>query len=121
MLNKIKGPGKMFSQVMDSLFRKPATVLYPFVKIEVVDNFRGKLKFDQPKCIGCKICVRDCPSDAIEIFRISETEKKFKAVVSLDKCIYCGQCVDSCPKDALEMTKEFELAHFDRKFLKVDI
>lgn len=120
-MNKIKGPGKMLSLVMDSLFKKPATVLYPSVRPEVVENFRGKLKFFQDRCIGCKICMRDCPSNAIEIIRISETEKKFKAVVSLDKCIYCGQCVDSCPKDSLAMTKEFELAHFDRKLLKVDI
>jgi formate hydrogenlyase subunit 6/NADH:ubiquinone oxidoreductase subunit I len=118
MENK-KRPGKMFSTVMGSIFHKPATVLYPFVKIEVVDKFRGKLKFDQEKCIGCKICMRDCPSDAIEIEKVAE--KKFKAIVSLDKCIYCGQCTDSCPKDALEMTKDFELAQLDRKKLRVEI
>jgi formate hydrogenlyase subunit 6/NADH:ubiquinone oxidoreductase subunit I len=116
---KIKRPGKMFSQVMDSVFRKPATILYPFVKIEVVNNFRGKLKFDQDKCIGCNICMRDCPSDAIEIVKVEE--KKFKAILALDKCIYCGQCTDSCPKDALECTKNFELAQLDRKQLQVEI
>jgi len=121
MITKVKGPGKMLSLVFPSLFKKPATVLYPFVKPEVVANFRGKLKFDQSKCIGCKICMRDCPSEAIEIFRISETEKIFKAVVRLDRCLYCGQCTDSCPKDALEMTKEFALAHFNRESLRVDI
>jgi formate hydrogenlyase subunit 6/NADH:ubiquinone oxidoreductase subunit I len=116
---KIKHPGKMFSQVMGSVFRKPATILYPYVKIEVVNNFRGKLKFDQDKCIGCLICMRDCPSDAIEIVKVEE--KKFKAIVALDKCIYCGQCTDSCPKDALECTKNFELARLDRKQLQVEI
>jgi formate hydrogenlyase subunit 6/NADH:ubiquinone oxidoreductase subunit I len=118
---KSKGPGKMLSLVTKSVFKKPATILYPFVKPEVFDRFRGKLKFDQSKCIGCKICMRDCPSNAIEIFKISETEKIFKAVVCLDKCIYCGICTDVCPKQALEMTKEFELAHFNRESLRVDI
>jgi formate hydrogenlyase subunit 6/NADH:ubiquinone oxidoreductase subunit I len=118
---KSKGPAKMFSLVFGSQFKKPATVLYPFVKPEVVDRFRAKLKFDQEKCIGCKICMRDCPAFAIEIFRISETEKIFKAVVRLDRCIYCGQCVDSCPKDALVQTKDFELAHFNRESLQVEI
>lgn len=65
--------------------------------------------------------MRDCPANAIEIFRISETEKIFKATVRLDRCIYCAQCTDSCPKDALEMTKDFELAHFTRESLRVDI
>lgn len=121
MASKGKGPAKMFSLVFGSVFKKPATVLYPYVEAEVFDGFRGKLKFDQEKCIGCKICMRDCPSWAIEIFRISETEKIFKAVVRLDRCIYCGQCAESCPKDALEMTKNFALAHFNRESLKVDI
>jgi formate hydrogenlyase subunit 6/NADH:ubiquinone oxidoreductase subunit I len=119
MINKLISPGKMFSQVMNSVFRKPATVLYPFEKIIVVENFRGKLKFDQEKCIGCKICMRDCPSNAIDILKVAE--KKYKAILSLDKCIYCGQCTDSCPKDALAMTKEFELANFNRKSLQVEI
>lgn len=111
----------MFSLVFGSVFKKPATVLYPFVRPEIFNDFRGKLKFDQAKCIGCKICMRDCPANAIEIFRISETEKIFKATVRLDRCIYCAQCTDSCPKDALEMTKDFELAHFTRESLRVDI
>ena len=120
-MSKAKGPAKMLSLVFGSAFKKPATVHYPFVPTKIYDGFRGKLKFDQPKCIGCKICMRDCPSFAIEIFKISETEKIFKATVRLDRCVYCGQCVDSCPKDALEMTTNFELAHFNRESLKVDI
>jgi formate hydrogenlyase subunit 6/NADH:ubiquinone oxidoreductase subunit I len=121
MLNKAKGPGKMLSLIFPTLFKKPATILYPFEQREVEANFRGKLVFDQSKCIGCKICVRDCPSLAIEIFRVSETEKIFKAVVRLDRCIYCGQCTDVCPKGALAQTKEFALANFNREALKVDI
>ncbi len=115
----IKRPGKMLSLVIGSVFHKPATVLYPTVKLVVVDRFRGKLKFYQDKCIGCMICMRDCPSNAIDIQKIAE--KKFKAILALDKCIYCGQCTDSCPRDALEMTKDFELAQFDRKHLQVEI
>ncbi len=73
------------------------------------DKFRGRLEFFQERCIGCKICMRDCPSKgAIEIEKVAE--KKFEAHFRLDRCIYCGQCVDSCPKDALATTKDFELA-----------
>jgi len=115
----IRLPGKMLSLVMGSVFHKPVTVLYPYVKIEVKDKFRGKLKFDPEKCIGCMICMRDCPSNAIDIRKVAE--KKFKAVLALDKCIYCGQCTDSCPREALEMTRDFELAQFDRKNLQVEI
>jgi formate hydrogenlyase subunit 6/NADH:ubiquinone oxidoreductase subunit I len=82
-----------------------------------VKNFRGKLKFFPEKCIGCKLCMKDCPSDAITITKIGE--KKFQAEIDIAKCIYCAQCVDSCPKKALEATPEFELAQLDRGKLKV--
>ena len=110
-------PGKMTSQVLRSLFKKPATSSYPFVKKPMPKNFRGKLMFHPDKCIGCKICMRDCPSAAITIKPVGE--KKFIAEIDLAKCIYCAQCVDSCMKKALEATKEFELAVLDREKLKV--
>jgi len=113
----MKKPGKMVKEVLGAVLRKPATVLYPFEKIEMPDKFRGKLKFYSEKCIGCKACMRDCPSGAITINKVGD--KQFEAVIELDKCIYCAQCVDSCPKDALEATREYELAQPKRSQLKV--
>lgn len=112
-------PGKMLKQVLNSIFIKPATTRYPFVKFEMPDNFRGKLKFYPERCIGCKLCMRDCPSAAINIKKTGE--KQFEAEMDLGKCIYCGQCVDSCLKKALEMTREFELASLNRDTLKVTL
>jgi formate hydrogenlyase subunit 6/NADH:ubiquinone oxidoreductase subunit I len=115
----MKLPGKMLPFILKILAKKPATVLYPFVKVEMPENFRGKLKFEAEKCIGCKLCMRDCPSDAIHITKVGD--KQFEAELDLDKCIYCGQCVDTCPKQALCATKEYELAGFDRKKLKIKL
>jgi formate hydrogenlyase subunit 6/NADH:ubiquinone oxidoreductase subunit I len=111
--------GKMLPQALRSLVRKPATIGYPYQKANFPADFRGKLVFDASKCIGCRLCMKDCPSGAIEIVKLAD--KEFKAVVHLDKCIYCGQCVESCNKDALHCTPEFELAGFDRSKMTVDI
>lgn len=117
----MKTRGRMIPYIMRMMVKKPNTTQYPAKHAEMADRFRGALKFDQSKCIGCKICTRVCPSNAIEIERVSETEKVFQAFVRMDRCIFCGQCVDSCPKQALENTQNFELACLDKNKLRVAI
>ena len=113
----MKRPGRMIKLVLQSVMSKPATVLYPSVKVTMPDRFRGKLKFCAEKCVGCNLCVRDCPSGAIAIRKVGE--KQFECDIDMAKCIYCAQCVDSCPKKALEATPEFELAQLSRDKLRV--
>jgi len=110
-------PGKIARQLIQSFFKRPATINYPAQRSGMPKGFRGKLKFNPGLCIGCKMCMRDCPTAAIEIRKIGE--KQYEAEINLGKCIYCGQCVDSCPKNALEVTGEFELARLDPAELKV--
>ena len=107
----------MLVEVLRSIFRKVATTTYPKTRPHTPEKFRGKIAFHAEKCIGCRMCVRDCPANAIEIVKIGE--KRFEARFDLARCIYCAQCVDSCLKKVLESTKEFELASLDRAQLKV--
>jgi formate hydrogenlyase subunit 6/NADH:ubiquinone oxidoreductase subunit I len=107
----------MIKEVVCASCKKPATVLYPAEKLDMPANFRGKLNFIQDKCIGCKLCMRDCPSGAIVITKVGE--KRFQAVIDFSKCVYCAQCVEVCPKKALETTLDVELAQLDIQKLKV--
>lgn len=113
----MKHPGKMFPEVFASLGKPPATVKYPKEKTDIPVDYRGRIAFTAKECIGCKMCMRDCPSKAIEIEKIGE-EKVFKAHFFLDRCIYCAQCVDSCPRNALKSTPNFELAQYERGKLR---
>jgi formate hydrogenlyase subunit 6/NADH:ubiquinone oxidoreductase subunit I len=73
------------------------------------DNFRGKICYDKEKCIGCKLCLKVCPSEAIEF---KEPEKKIK--IFLARCTFCSQCNDICPVSCLRMSNEFLLADTDK-------
>lgn len=110
-------PGKMIHEVLVSLFKKPATIAYPRVKLPIDKGLRGEILFSAAKCIGCKLCMKDCPANAITIRQVGE--KKYEAEFDLSKCVYCAQCVDSCPRKALSYSQEFELASLDRNTLKV--
>ncbi len=60
---------------------------------------------DADKCIGCRICVRPCPADAIRMI-------KGIAVIDINKCTACGICIEGngkrykgCPVDAIFIEK----------------
>ena len=77
--------------------------------IETPPGFRGKIQYDREKCIGCKLCIKVCPTAAIEF---KEKEKKIK--IYLSRCAFCSQCNDVCPTNCLSMTNEFLLADTDK-------
>jgi len=113
-----RGPGKAFGLTLRHLFKKPATIAYPNGKLKIESNYRGKLVYDSASCIGCSICMRDCPAAAIEIQKtIVDGEKKFKCKLNYGHCIFCGQCAESCPKNCLYMSKNIELTAFSRQDL----
>lgn len=115
-----KGPGKIAGFALEHVFKKPATIQYPFGKLKLEENYRGKIEYDAETCIGCNICARDCPAGAIKVVNVgTKEEKSFQCRLDVGHCIFCAQCVDSCPKKCLHFSPNIELAAFSRDNLKV--
>ena len=52
---------------------------------------------DEPNCIGCALCLKVCPTDAIV-----GAHKFLHTVVAAD-CTGCEKCLPVCPTDCISM------------------
>jgi formate hydrogenlyase subunit 6 len=109
--------GSMLPEIMKHLFKKRATVLYPFERVDVPNKLRGKPVFNLEKCSSkCRgLCAMDCPAKAIVMEKYGENNCP---VFLLDRCLFCGQCEESCTFGAIALSREFELAQYIRESLK---
>lgn len=58
-------------------------------------NTRG-LTVEDTGCIKCGICVRGCPTDAIQW-----EDKKLDPIIYKSECIVCGKCENKCPQNVI--------------------
>ncbi len=73
------------------------------------------IQINTDKCIGCGMCVKDCPNKAIRL-----NEKK--ADMFMDTCMECGHCVAICPKNAVSMNgyDMKESIPYDKETFEID-
>ena len=133
-------------EVLKQLFRKPATNEFPekhapdnmHAKLPLIlegkitlpvnidektgkyhKRFRGKIEYDRTACIGCKMCIKVCPAEAIEYVEPTEEELKAwekkkaagevkgkvkgKVKFYMTRCTFCAFCTDACPKGCIRM------------------
>lgn len=101
----------MLKDVLRSLWQRPTTEQYPFVRPPTPARLRGQLHFDPANCTGCRLCVMECPAEALELITLDRKAKRFVLRYHVDRCTYCAQCVQNCRFGCLEMSPdEWELA-----------
>lgn len=113
-------PGRIMGMTLKTLFRKPSTITYPAAGSEpaVEKNYRGRLTYDPTSCVGCRLCMKDCPTGALTI---TKAEDGMHATLDMAHCIFCCQCVDSCHKKCLSFTQKVDLAERDKSKLCIKL
>ncbi|MDR2355364.1 MAG: 4Fe-4S binding protein [Clostridiales Family XIII bacterium] len=93
---------KLGKMVMGSLFKKPATLMYPVIPRAWQERTRGHIEIVIEDCILCGICARKCPTKAITVAKDAQSW-----TIHRMQCIQCSCCVEVCPKKCLENKNEY--------------
>jgi len=105
------------------------TVEYPKEKLQTYPRFRGAQALltdpatGDTKCVACMLCATICPSQCISIVGEQTPDgRSHPATFDLDltRCIFCGFCEEVCPVAAIVMTRQYELATYDKNDCLLD-
>jgi NADH-quinone oxidoreductase subunit I len=73
----------------------------------------------KPRCVACGLCEFACPTDCISIVP-GELEganiERYPLIFEIDtgRCMFCGLCEEACPEEAIVMSREVEIAEYER-------
>lgn len=120
----IKETFSVFGYGIKEAVSKRATYPYPDKPLPIQKRSRGMLSLDLEDCIGCELCFKICPSDAIRMQKIDFKEAGFHTnarseapAIDFNKCIFCGLCSEICPPKVLHHTHKYDISTDKREEL----
>ncbi|HEV8631446.1 MAG TPA: NADH-quinone oxidoreductase subunit I [Thermoanaerobaculia bacterium] len=108
-----------------NLVRSKYTISYPEEKRPYSGRYRGHhILTSRPdgsvRCVACFLCATNCPAECIHIEAAEQSDvyiEKYPIVYEIDmlRCVFCGYCVDACPEEAIIMSRNTDMAYFNRE------
>ena len=110
---KIRSFLYLLPNIVETLFSKPETIAYPAVAHRSSASYRGSVRIIAENCVGCGLCVRDCPAAALALEK--DSKHSFRLIHHRDRCTSCGQCELSCKFNSIYLDNSYIEASADRK------
>jgi formate hydrogenlyase subunit 6/NADH:ubiquinone oxidoreductase subunit I len=90
----------IFRLIFENLRQGPVSFRLPHKHECTSDQYRGLIRNDAERCIGCGACAYVCPTAAIEVVRSGEN---YSWTYDPGKCTFCARCIDRCKPNTLTM------------------
>lgn len=101
----------MFKILGQSFQKGVVTNHYPDAPAVLSENFRGRPAFDFRNWRDARPAAAVCPTGAISI---QDTAGTRRVEVDYGLCVFCGLCAEATTDGAVQITKDFELAAYQR-------
>lgn len=97
-------------------FSPTFTMRYPEVRPVIPPGHRGVHQYKDTECTCCRLCMKVCPVDCIEIDSLGRGRDVMVLDFRVDytKCLFCNLCAEACPMGGLELGPRYNLADGSR-------